>query len=84
MRTLINVKALTGFRLDCIFNDGSRKIADIKPFLDKEFFKPLTDPNIFGSRLHNGGYFVEWKDYNVDLSADTLWHISEPVHDTVA
>jgi Protein of unknown function (DUF2442) len=76
MRTIINIKALSDFRLECLFNDGSRKIADIKPYLSAEAFKPLSDPRIFSSMLSNQEYFVEWKDYNIDLSADTLWHIA--------
>jgi hypothetical protein len=76
MRILTTIKPLSNYRLECIFSDGTKKIADIKPFLDKEAFKPLADPHVFASALHNGGYFVEWKNYEVDLSADTLWHIS--------
>ena len=76
MRTITDIKVLSDFRLECIFNDGSKKIADIKPFLSAEAFKPLADPRIFSSMLSNQGYFIEWKDYNVDLSADTLWHIA--------
>ncbi|HSZ35110.1 MAG TPA: DUF2442 domain-containing protein [Puia sp.] len=76
MRTITNIKALSDFRLELLFNDGSKKIADIKPYLTAEAFKPLSDPSIFSSKLSNQGYFVEWKDYDVDLSADTLWHIS--------
>lgn len=79
MRTLTDIKPLSNYRLECTFNDGTKKIADIKPFLDKEAFKPLADPFIFTSALYNGGYFVEWKNYEVDLSADTLWHISASV-----
>jgi hypothetical protein len=75
MRTLIEIKTLHDFRLECVFNDGTKKIADIKPFLSKEAFKPLADPKAF-SAIHNCGYFVEWSDYEIDLSADTLWHIA--------
>ena len=76
MRTLIDIKPLNNYRLKCLFIDGTEKIADIKPFLDKEAFRPLADPPIFASTLYNGGYFVSWKDWEVDVSADTLWHIS--------
>jgi Protein of unknown function (DUF2442) len=76
MRTITNIKALSDHRLECVFNDGSKKIADIKPFLTAEAFKPLLDPHIFSSTLSNQGYFVEWLDHDIDLSADTLWHIS--------
>jgi len=76
MRTLKDIKPLSDYRLQCLFDDGSIRIADIKPFLEKEVFKPLNDPKVFSTALNNGGYFVEWKKYEVDLSADTLWHIS--------
>ncbi len=76
MRILTDIRPLSDFRLECVFNDGSKKIADIKPFLNAEAFKPLTNPMVFSSAIHNGGYYVEWKEYEIDLSADTLWHIS--------
>lgn len=76
MRTLITIKPLPNYLLECLFNDGSRMFADIKPYLDKVAFKPLIDSEVFESALHNGGYFVELKNYEVDLSADTFWYIS--------
>jgi hypothetical protein len=79
MRILKDIKPLSDYRLKCLFSDGSTRIADIKPFLDKEAFKPVNDPQVFSSKLHNGGYFAEWKDYEADLSPDTLWHISVKV-----
>lgn len=75
MRTIKEIKPLNDFRLECVFNDGTKKIVDIKPFLNSEAFKPLTDPKAF-SMIRNCGYFVEWSDYEIDLSADTLWHIA--------
>ena len=76
MWTITSITALSDFRLECAFSDGSRKIADIKPYLTAEAFNPLSDPRVFSSTLSNQGYFVEWKDLNIDLSADTLWHIA--------
>jgi hypothetical protein len=62
--------------LMCVFIDGTKKIADLKPYLPMEAFRPLNDPNVFNSAIYDGGYFVEWKNYELDLTADTLWHIS--------
>jgi hypothetical protein len=76
MRLLKSVKALSDFQLECIFSDGTKGIADIKPYLHKGAFKTISDPYIFATSLHNAGFYVEWKNYEVDLSADTLWHIS--------
>ncbi len=75
MRTIITIKALDNFCLECLFNDGTRKLADIKPFLQTEVFQPLKNPDAF-LQIKNKKYFVEWSDYDIDLSADTLWHIS--------
>jgi hypothetical protein len=76
MKILTDIRPLPGYCLSCVFSDGTRKIADITPYLSKEAFRPLKDPQVFSSALHNGGYYVEWKNYEVDLSADTLWHIA--------
>jgi len=75
MRTITKIKPLSDFKLECIFNDGTIKIADIKPFLKTEVFRPLINPIAF-AKVINHSHFVEWADYEVDLSADTLWHIS--------
>jgi hypothetical protein len=76
MRILAQIEPLPDFCLACIFRDGTKKIADLKPYLSKEAFRPLNDPFVFSSAIYNGGYFVEWKNYEIDLSADTLWHIA--------
>lgn len=78
MRTLVTIIPLNDFRLECLFNDGTKKIADIKPFLETEIFKPLMNKDVF-SQLKNQKYFIEWSDYEIDLSADTLWHIAAEV-----
>ena len=75
MRTLLNIVPLNDFKIECLFNDGTKKIADIKPFFKTEVFKPLMNNNAF-SKIKNRKYFVEWSDYEIDLSADTLWHIA--------
>jgi Protein of unknown function (DUF2442) len=77
MRTLTDIKPLKDFRLECVFNEGTKKIADLKPFLNTEAFKALANPDAF-SAIKNCKYFVEWSVYEVDLSADTLWHIAAP------
>jgi hypothetical protein len=76
MRKISEIQTLPDFMLLCVFSDGTKKIADLKPYLSREAFLPLKDPYIFASAIRNGDYFVEWKNYEIDLSADTLWHIS--------
>lgn len=74
MRLLINVAPLSNYRLACIFDNGTEKVADITQYLQSEAFKPLQKPELF-NKVQNRAYYVEWLDGEVDLSADTLWHI---------
>lgn len=65
---------MNDFKLLCSFSDGSIKIADAFPYLKGEAFKPLLNPIAF-SQIQNRKNYVEWPEYELDLSADTLWHI---------
>ncbi|ADB41999.1 DUF2442 domain-containing protein [Spirosoma linguale] len=74
MRFLTNIKPISNHRLVCTFDNGVEKIADITQYLGAEAFKPLRDLDEF-NKVQNKEYYVEWLDGEVDLSADTLWHI---------
>ena len=74
MRLLTNVAPLSNYRLACTFDNGVEKVADITQYLQSEAFRPLQKPDLF-SKVQNRDYYVEWLDGEVDLSADTLWHI---------
>ena len=74
MRTIVSIKPIEKFKLLCSFSDGSTKIADTFPYLKGEAFKPLLNPTAF-SKIENRKFYVEWPEYELDLSADTLWHI---------
>jgi hypothetical protein len=76
MRTLSSVKVIDNYKLQCTFENGETKVADIGTYMNAPAFKPLLQPDVFGKIL-NHQYFVEWKDCEVDLSADTLWHIGK-------
>ena len=51
------------------FVSGSRLLLDMKPYLDKIRFRPLTDPQVWNSAVTNG-IFVRFG--NVELSHDEL------------
>lgn len=75
MKRIITLKTLDNYKLECVFEDGTVKIADVAEYMNTEAFKPLANPEMFSAALKNRGYFIEWENYDVDLSADTLWHI---------
>ena len=74
MKTLSAIEPLDNYKIRCTFDDGEKKIADISVYLQSPVFSPLQEPRIF-KQVSNQGYFVEWADQEIDLSADTLWHI---------
>jgi len=78
MRKLRSVTALGNFTLDCVFENGVQKIADINPYLNSEVFMPLKNISLF-SQVENKLDYVSWLNDEVDLSADTLWHIGVEV-----
>lgn len=78
MRHLISVTPVHDHKLICTFDNGVRKVADITRYLQSEVFKPLQKPELF-SQVRNHQDYVEWLNGDVDLSADTLWHIGEVI-----
>ena len=76
MKELRAVKPLNNFVLDCEFSNGVFKKVDIKPLLDKEAFSPLCTEGNF-QKVVNKNYFIEWLGLDIDLSADTLWHLGK-------
>lgn len=59
------------------FVSGSRLLLDMKPYLDKLRFRPLTDPAVWSSAVTNG-IFVRFG--NVELSHDELFSMAEQAH----
>jgi hypothetical protein len=55
------------------FNDGSKRLYDCRPLLDREGFDLLRTEAFFRAvRVDVGGYGVSWND-DIDLSEYELW-----------
>jgi Protein of unknown function (DUF2442) len=74
MHTLKDIKPLADYKLECRFSNGISKQVDLKPYLHKEAFLALIDAGNF-YKVVNNNYFIEWLGLDIDMSADTLWHI---------
>ena len=59
------------------FVSGSRLLLDMKPYLDKLRFQPLSDPEAWRSAVTNG-IFVRFGD--VELSHDEILSMAEQEH----
>lgn len=68
------VKPLSDHVLQVDFVSGSRLLLDMKPYLDRLRFRPLTDPEVWDSAVTNG-IFVRFGD--VELSHDELFSLAE-------
>jgi len=68
---VVDVKAQDDYQILLSFENGEIKIFDMKPYIDKGFFKQLQDKNYF--KLVKP-YFdsIQWPN-GQDLSPDTLY-----------
>lgn len=74
MNRIKEVQALKDYRILIIFDNGEKRIKDMKPYLEKGVFKKLKDEEIFKSvKLEYGT--VSWGD-NIDLCADSIYETS--------
>ena len=70
-----SITALPGLKLSVQFTNGTTKIYDVAPLLDRfAAFEPLQDEKLFSNvEVDTGGYGVVWND-DIDLSCDELWN----------
>jgi hypothetical protein len=72
-----SVRPQEDYRLLLTFENGEKRIFDLKPYLDKGVFVRLKDIALFKTaRVVSGS--VEWHG-EIDLSYDTLYLSSVPV-----
>ena len=76
-RYIAAVAPLADHVLQVDFVSGSRLLLDMKPYLDKLRFRPLTDPQLWSSAVTNG-IFVRFGD--VELSHDELFAMAKQEH----
>lgn len=77
MREVIKVTPLEDYKLELVFDDGKRKIKDIKPYLEKGIFKELKDNSFFKSvKIAYGA--ISW-DGRIEMCADSLYETSEEI-----
>jgi hypothetical protein len=63
-----SVTALTGFRLQVMFDDGVSGIIDLSDFIETGIFSSLKDIELF-NKVYTNGYSIAWSD---ELEIDAL------------
>jgi len=68
---VISVKTQDDYTLELVFENGEKRIFDMKPFFDKKpFAKLLNSPLFFKASVQYGT--VVWPG-NIDIAPETLW-----------
>jgi len=75
LKTIQSVSALEDFRLAVVFNNGEKRLYDVKNLFTKwDCFKVFINNQSFFSevKVDSGGYGISWND-DLDLSAEELY-----------
>ena len=68
---VISVKTRDDYTLELVFENGEKRLFDMKPFFDKKLFvKLLNSPLFFKASVQYGT--VVWPG-NIDIAPETLW-----------
>lgn len=74
---VVSVRALEDYELEVIFENGERRIFDLKPYMTHGVFMRLKDRSLFeGVRVVAGS--IEWPG-EIDLSYETLYIQGKPI-----
>lgn len=73
---VFSVKTRNDYTLEFVFENGEKRIFDMKPFLEKKpFIKLVKSPLFFKASVEYGT--VVWPG-NIDIALDLLWDRSVP------
>lgn len=67
-----SVRAIEGFRLDVVFDDGTRGIASLEDRLFGPVFEPLRDKSLFAQAFVDEFGVICWPN-GADLAPDALY-----------
>ena len=75
LKWVIAASPLDGYRLHLTFNDGSQRIFDCLPLIEKyQLFAPLRDKEVFNC-VSLDGWTVCWLDGTVDIAPEHLYEM---------
>ena len=75
MNRIKEVKALEDYQILVVYENGEKRIKDMKQYLDKGVFKKLKDKEFFKTVKVSYGT-VSWGE-NIDLCADSIYESSK-------
>lgn len=75
MLKIVNVKPLENYELLLEFDNGEKKVKDMKPYLEKGIFSKLKDKNFFNKVKISFGT-ISWSA-EIDMDAENLYNTSK-------
>lgn len=79
MREVINVEPKEDYILLLTFENGEKRIKDMKPYLEKGVFQKLKEKKFFNQVKISFGTIC-WNN-EIDLCPDNLYETSTPIHE---
>ena len=75
LKWVTSAHTLDGYQLHLTFNDGSQRIFDCLPLIEKyKIFAPLRDKDVFASFTLDG-WTVSWLDGTLDIAPEHLYEM---------
>lgn len=74
MKKIVDVKPLEDYKLLIEFNNGEKRIKDMKPYLNKGVFSKLKDKTFF--KEVKIAYGTIYWDNDIDLCSDSIYETS--------
>ena len=75
LKWVVAASPLDGYRLHLTFNDGSQRIFDCLPLIEKyQLFAPLRDKEVFNC-VSLDGWTVCWLDGTIDIAPEHLYEM---------
>ena len=75
MSVTIDGKVLKNYELEIVFENGERRIFDVKPYLKFKKFDELKENDMF-SKVKIAGLSIEWEN-GADICPDELYNSSK-------
>jgi len=73
--SIVNVKPIEDYKLIITFENGEKKVFDMKPYLNKGIYKDLKDINIFNT-VNVSFDSIKWCN-QADIDPEFLYEKSE-------
>ena len=74
---VLTVNPLTDYKVIITFQNGEKKIFDVTPYINGDWFGKLKDKNFFNT-VHIAGNTIEWAG-GQDIAPHELYDYSIPV-----